>query len=78
LLHRTIGNKTVGTLVEVNLNLIESGNVNALNEIFDLLDGFHQPVDGNLVVFDNSGDLQFHDAVSQWHQFGCKLENKRE
>ena len=58
------------------LDFVESSNVNTLNQIFNFLDGFNKPVNRNLVIFNNSGNLEFLDAISQRYKFGCKVLGK--
>lgn len=55
-----------------SLDLVESGNVHALHQVFQLLDGLGQPVNGDLVIFHHSGNLQLLDTVANGHELGCK------
>lgn len=52
------------------LDFVKSSNVHALNELIEFLDLFGKPIDRYFVIFDDAGNGQLLDTVSQWHQSG--------
>lgn len=56
--------------IENRLDLVEGSNVDGLDDILEGLDLFLQQIDRHFLVFDDTHDLQFLDAVADGNQFG--------
>lgn len=50
------------------LNFVEGSNVHTLNKVFDFLNLFSQPINGDFVIFHDTGDLEFVDAIGERYQ----------
>ena len=59
-----------------NSDLIESGNVDRLNEIVEFENGIFQEIRSDFVVLDNAANLQLLDPIRNWNQFSYKNKNK--
>lgn len=51
------------------LDFVESSDINRLNEIFEGFNFLGQFFGGDFVVFDDTHDLQFIDAIADRYQF---------
>jgi len=47
------------------LDFVKSSNVNALDKVLIVLDLFGELIDGNLVVFNDAGNLQLLNSISE-------------
>jgi hypothetical protein len=54
----------------ITLDLVESSNVDRLNEVLELADLFLELIDTDFVVFNNAADLELVDTVGKWNEFG--------